>query len=26
MGLAGVAGLWRTLRPTAPQAEDEVLP
>jgi TRAP-type C4-dicarboxylate transport system permease small subunit len=26
MGLAGVAGLWRTLRPIAPQAEDEVLP
>lgn len=26
MGLAGVAGLWRTLRPIAPQAEDEVRP
>ena len=26
MGLAGVAGLWRTLRPMAPQAEDEVHP
>jgi len=26
MGLAGVAGLWRTLRPIAPQADDEVLP
>jgi TRAP-type C4-dicarboxylate transport system permease small subunit len=26
MGLAGVAGLWRTLRPMAPQADDEVHP
>lgn len=26
MGLAGVAGLWRTLKPIAPQAEDEVRP
>ncbi len=26
MGLAGVAALWRTLRPMAPQADDEVHP
>jgi hypothetical protein len=24
MGLAGLAGLWRTLRPMAPQTDDEV--
>jgi TRAP-type C4-dicarboxylate transport system permease small subunit len=26
MGLAGVAGLWRTIKPMTPQAEDEVHP